>query len=117
MFVELHNTLGKNHFKETTGSKDTIPRGGGSRQSTPFSWIKHQKKSLDKALYRSIHLARCNPDYQLKFPSECRDNPSRHVLHKCHPEAEKRIMHDHSVRLHMVTPPIVKRPERLNRSV
>ncbi len=108
-------TLKGKHSLNTIPERNMQSSEGG--QKTPFSWLKHQQKALDKALYRSIHLARCNPDYQLKYSSECRDNPERKVLHSCHPEAQKRIEHDHSVRLHMVTPPKVERPQRLNRSV
>ncbi len=83
----------------------------------PFSWHLHQEKALQKKLYRAIHLARTNADYQLKYSSECRGNPERNVLHDCHPEAQKRIEHDHGIRVQMTTPPTVDRPKRLNRSV
>ncbi len=58
-------------------------------------WDKQKKRILAKNLENSIHLARCNPDYQLLHPNECRENPEHHVLSQCHPEAHKRICHQY----------------------
>lgn len=82
---------------------------------TPFSWRNHQDKALQKKLDRSIHLARTNPDYQIKYPSEARDNPDRLLLSEPHVEAVKRITHDHLVRIKHITTPAVERPQRLNK--
>ncbi len=81
-----------------------------------FSWKRHQEKALAKALYRSIHQCRCNPDYKLKHVGEAKANPKLEVLKTVNPEARKRIEHAHIVHLKLVTPPVVQRPARVNRS-
>ncbi len=43
---------------------------------------------------RSIHLARTNIDYQIKYPNEVRNNPEKKILLQCHPEAASRIHHE-----------------------
>ncbi len=78
-------------------------------------WQRQCRKSLEKQLYRAIHLARTNIDYQLEYPSEVRANPEGKVLLECHPEAKKRIMEKHEKCLKLAIVPSVKRPERLNR--
>ncbi len=83
----------------------------------PFSWKQHQDKALKKKLYRSIHLARTNPDYQIKYPNELRDNPNNEVKSKPHKEAEIRIIADHTKMLKRNTLPLVVRPRRLSRNV
>ncbi len=80
-------------------------------------WERQQSKSLSKKLYRSIQLCRCNPDYQIKYPNEFRDLNKYASINKLHPEAMKRINHEHEVRLKMSTMPTVIRPVRLNRNV
>ncbi len=87
------------------------------REQAGFSWPKAQKVALEKALYRTTVLRTCNPDYQIKYPNECRNLQSCDVKTHVHPEAKKRIIHDQQVRIRKVTPPIVVRPVRLNRTV
>ncbi len=80
------------------------------------SWHHSLHRALKKQLYRAIHLARTNEDYQRKYPSEVRANPKSLVLRECHPEARKRIekKHDLLCKRTFVTP--VDRPERWNRA-
>ncbi len=89
------------------GVDQNIPRG--------FSWPKQTQKALLHQLQRSIDLARTNPDYQIKHPNECRNNPDRKVLKECHPDARKRICEEHEKILSLATVPDVDRPQRLNR--
>ncbi len=79
------------------------------------NWQYSQKKALEKALYRSIHQCRCNPDYRLKYVAEAKANPTLKVLLSPNVEARKRIEHEYALRVKMVTPPPVARPARLNR--
>jgi len=81
----------------------------------PFSWKKHQRKTLAKKLYREIQLARNNKDHALKYPAVHKANPEHKVLSKCSPDREKEIRHRYEVYIKMVTPPTVIRPQRLNR--
>ncbi len=78
-------------------------------------WQKHAEKALAHQEYRAIHLARTNPDYQIKYPNECRDNPDRKILECCHPEAHTRILEEHEKILRLSVVPAVDRPTRLNR--
>ncbi len=61
-------------------------------------------------------MSRTNPDYRLKFPAEVAKNPTRKVLLDASPEAKKRILHEHEVRVRNNIMPTVERPKRLNRS-
>ncbi len=79
------------------------------------SWNHCLERALNHRLYRSIHLNRTNPDYRLKFPNEVRANAQGKVLMSPSPEAKKRILHEHEVRIRNNLVPIVKRPARLNR--
>ncbi len=79
------------------------------------NWKYSQKKALEKALYRNIHIARTSPDYKLKFPSEVKVNPKGLVLKLPHPEARKRIEHDFEMRIRNAFQPKVERPARLNK--
>lgn len=81
----------------------------------PFSWSNQIEKTLLKKLDRQRHLERINPDTQRKYPNECRDNPKRELKLKCHPEAEKRIKHDHVKLVQASRVPPVQRPARPNR--
>ncbi len=81
-----------------------------------FTWVKAQQKALDKKLYRSTVLRNHNKDYQIQFPNECRNLQSCDHKTHVHPDAKKRITHEHKARILMVTPPKVIRPERWNRS-
>ncbi len=79
------------------------------------SWKFAQARHLDYELESAIHLARCNPDYQTKYPQEVKDNPEGKVLLKCHVEAKIRILAEQSKMLKRVDVPKVLRPKRLNR--
>ncbi len=93
--------------------------GGGMKHSRlkshVFNWKLQCEKAYKHQLYRAIHLARTNPDYQIKHPNECRENPDKKILTKCHPEAESRILKDHEKILKTSIVPIVDRPKRLSR--
>ncbi len=101
----------KNHDVPAS-AKHIVAPGGGVVKTF---WQIHCEKALKKKLYRAIHLARTNPDYQIKHPSECRENPENKVLLCCHPEAEKRILKEHETTLRLAVMPTVDRPARLNR--
>ncbi len=92
------------------------PEGGSVKFSKGFNWAKACAKALEKQKYRAIHLARTNPDYQLKYPVELRDNPEGKVLLCCHKEAEKRLLEEHEKILKLSVVPTVDRPQRLNRT-
>lgn len=79
------------------------------------SWTHCIERALDKQLYRAIHLCRTSADYKLKYPTEVAQNPSGKILLKCTKEAEKRIRHEHEVRIRNNLVPIVERPKRFNR--
>jgi len=102
----------KNHEIPAT-TKDTTPSGGSYDRG--FNWHKATHRALEKQLYRAIHLARTNIDYQIKYPNECRDNPTGKKLEHCHPEAQKRILKEHEKILMLAIVPDVDRPKRLNR--
>ncbi len=87
-----------------------------SHKNNMFTWYMASERALGKKLYRAINLARCNPDYQLKYPSECRENPDKKVLLECHIEATKRITHDHELICRLRKVPTIVRPARLNRA-
>ncbi len=72
-------------------------------------------RALKHQLVRSTQLRRINLDYQIKYPNECRDTTLQ--TSKCHPEAEKRIMHDHKKILEKALIPVVERPKRMNRLI
>ncbi len=103
----------KNH--SIPAGADHTGTSEGIMKSRGFTWKKQCLKALEKKKYRAIHLARSNPDYQIKYPNECRENPDRKVLLCCHPEAEKRILEEHEKILSLSIVPSVERPERLNR--
>ncbi len=73
------------------------------------------ERALKKQLYRAIHLCRTNPDYQLKYPQEVKQNPSKKLLRVPTQEAVKRINHEYEVRVRNNIVPTVERPKRLNR--
>ncbi len=79
------------------------------------SWKHCIDRALKKQLYRSIHLSRTNPDYKLKHPAEVASNPEKKLLIVPNKEAEKRILHEHEVRVRNNQVPNVERPKRLNR--
>ncbi len=79
------------------------------------NWKVATERALQHQLYRAIHLARTNPDYQIKYPNELRNNPEHKVLNHCHKEAEKRLLHEHENIVRLAFIPDVERPKRLNR--
>jgi len=81
-----------------------------------FSWKMATERALQKKLYRAIQLARTNPDYQLKYPQEHKQNPNQKVLDHCHKDAEIRITKEHITILRNSQVPPVDRPKRLNRN-
>ncbi len=108
--------LKHNHSEPDMTTHTSNVAGGMNHLQGGFNWEKATKRALAKKLERAIHLARCNPDYQVKYPSECRENPDKKILSCCHPEAKKRITHDHLKILKLSLVPVVERPKRLNRS-
>ncbi len=92
-----------------------IPRSDRGVEQLNFTWEKATQRALKHQLVRSIALARCNLDYQIKYPNECRENPEHNVLKECHPEAKKRILTKHELLLKLAIVPPVDRPKRLNR--
>ncbi len=92
------------------------PEDAGTNLSRkPFNWKLQCEKALKHQMQRAIDLARCNPDYQIKYPNECRDNPDHKVLPHCHPEAQERLLESHEKILKLAIVPDVDRPKRLNR--
>jgi len=81
-----------------------------------FTWHKEQSHALEKLLFNTI-LLRANPDYQIKYPNECRNLSSCDTKTHVHPDAKKRITHDFQKKIKQITPPTIDRPVRLNRSV
>ncbi len=83
----------KQSHSEPSEIANTSSSGGGMKHSrlhpSGFTWPKQCEKALKKKLQRAISLARTNPDYRIKHPNECRDNPECKVLSECHPEAKK----------------------------
>jgi len=79
------------------------------------SWRHCIERALKHQLYRAIHLCRTNPDYQLRFPAEIKQNPDKKVLSVPTSEANKRILHEHEVRVRNNIVPQVERPKRFNR--
>ncbi len=106
--MKNHNVPASSHIPLAEGGVvKHSPRG--------FNWEKACKRALAKKQYRSIQLARTNPDYRMKYPNECRDNPECKVLTECHPEAQKRILEEHEKILQLAIVPPVDRPKRMNR--
>ncbi len=79
------------------------------------NWERCITRALKHKMYRAIHLARTNPDYQIEHPSELRNNPEGKVLLHCHKEAEKRIIEQHQKMIKLAIIPKVDRPKRFNR--
>ncbi len=98
-------------------SHDKVTRLRATRTAQAgFSWHKVQANALTKLLQISI-LLRNNPDYQIKYPNECRNLNSCDVKTHVHPDAKKRIVHDFQKKILAITPPTIQRPVRLNRTV
>ncbi len=87
-----------------------------STHNHTFLWKMATERALQKKLYRAIQLARNNPDYQLKYPQEHKQNPEGKVLSHCHKDAEIRITKEHITTLRNSQVPSVERPKRLNRN-
>ncbi len=108
------------HHSEPDGKRISHLLSGGMKHSRlvncGFTWPKVQERALRKQKHRAIHLARCNPDYQIEHPEEVRCNPESKILDCCHPEASKRIEKRHVQILQKVAVPTVDRPKRYNRN-
>ncbi len=81
-------------------------------------WEIECKNALEKQLYRSIHLARTNPDYQIAHPTETKFQLSKAEsgnCHECQPDAVKRITEAVTKKQQFYIMPAVERPKRLNR--
>ncbi len=91
------------------------PEGGVNKFPRGFNWPHQLHNALLHQMQRSIDLARTNPDYKIKHPNECRDNPDCKVLKECHPEAKKRLLEEHEKIIRLASVPDVDRPQRLNR--
>ncbi len=104
------------HSETPKGSTSHAPLGKLNHDQRPFSWPVALQRALAKKKTRDISLKTCNPDHQIKYPNECRDNPEHKLLHQCHPEAEKRIEHDFKVAIQKTIVPVVDRPKRMNRA-
>ncbi len=99
-----------------TAQSSNVSTGMQHIQHRGFNWHKATERALQHQYVRAIHLARTNTDYQIKYPSECRDNPDKKILLHCHLEAKKRIDHDHENILSNAMVPVVERPQRVNRN-
>ncbi len=106
----------KHHTIPAPTEIPTVEGGSMKHYQAGFNWKKACSRALQKKLERAIHLARTNPDYQIKYPNECRDNPSKKILSCCHPEAKLRILEEHEKILTLAVVPVVDRPKRLNRN-
>ncbi len=78
-------------------------------------WELQRQKALKTQLRRSIHLCRCNLDYQMSHPNEAKSNPERKVMTKPHQEATDRITQQHTKIIRNASVPTVERPKRFNR--
>ncbi len=85
------------------------------RLPAPKFWEKQVHICEEKHLVKSIHQARCNPDYKIKHPAECRHIPEGKGL-TVHPEAKVRILKELAKKIQSINPPPVIRPNRYNRS-
>ncbi len=81
----------------------------------PSFWAKQIHICEQKKLVRSIHQRRCNPDYKIAHPAECRGNSEGKGL-QVHPEAKIRILKEVATKIKSVNPPPVNRPARYNRT-
>lgn len=81
-------------------------------------WHQQQEQALSKALYRSIHLGRTNPDYIALHPTEHKFQSAQadqHCYDKCTPEAKDRITKLVKKKQKFYHIPTVERPKRINR--
>ncbi len=81
--------------------------------SRPLFWAKQIHICEEKHLQKSIHQRRCNPDYKIAHPAECRGNPEG--SHRIHPEAKVRILKELSTKIKSANPPPVPHIARYNR--
>jgi len=114
--LEQSNNTSMHHSEHISHEKVTKLRAQRNIEAG-FTWVKQQSKALHHELYRSTILRLTNTDYQIQYPNECRNLQSCDIVTHVHPEALKRITHDHLKRIKMITPPTVQRPVRLNRTV
>ncbi len=111
------NTM-KTHSVPDREMHTETPSGGmnkSRRVPQGFNWVAQRKLAIIKAKQRSISLATCNPDYQVTYPNECRDNPENKLLKQCHPEASKRIEKKLNLIQKRAMVPAVQRPSRMNK--
>lgn len=85
------------------------------RLPAPKYWPQQVHICEQKKLIRSIHQARCNPDYQIAHPAECRHMPEGKGL-TVHPEAKLRILKEIANKIKSVNRPLTNMPPRYNRS-
>ncbi len=115
----LYKYVQKHHSEPGAPGNTDAPASGGMKhsrlQSRGFTWPWAQDRAERKQEYRSIHLARCNSDYQIEHPEEVRCNPESKILSCCHPEAKKRIHKKHLQILQKATVPTTEKPPRMNR--
>ncbi len=78
-------------------------------------WEQKRSNHLFHEEYRAIHECRCNPEYAIQHPNECKNNPECKVLTKCHPDAKERIYKLQEKILKYSNVPTVQRPKRFNR--
>ncbi len=86
-----------------------------ARLHRPLFWKKQIQICEQKHLIRSVHQRRCNPDYKIAHPAECRGHSEGTGL-TVHPEARERILKELANKIKSVNPPPVDRPPRYNRS-
>ncbi len=79
------------------------------------SWHHSLHKAKEKKIYRSVILAKTNDDYRMKYPSEAKDC-IKTTFKQPHPEAIKRIEHDHDLMCQLRLVPAVERPHRWSRN-
>ncbi len=78
-------------------------------------WVRRKRIAIETQYERAINAARCNPDYQRKYPQEHKSNPECKILKACHPDAKKRIEKEMLIKQRSSVIPTVERPKRMNR--
>ncbi len=80
----------------------------------PSYWAKQIHICEEKQLIRSVHQRRCNPDYKIAHPAECRGHSEGTGL-TIHPEAKNRILKELSTKIKSANHPPVPHIPRFNR--
>ncbi len=86
-----------------------------ARIRRPSFWEKQKQICEAKKLVRTVHQRRCNPDYKIAHPAECRGNSEGDGL-TVHPEAQIRILKEIHTKIQNANPPPVPHIARFNRS-